>query len=489
VSLPQFDQKLFKEGLKSTCEKLRSIADNGHEIAVITHLDADGITSGSIMATALARLDAKYTVRTVSEMNTSLIERMRTEKHDFYIITDLGGGWASQLRKALADNWIIIDHHQIPKEEILTDDSGQVFNAWKYGIDGGKEIPAGGISYMVASELDRKNQNLSSTAIVSAVADRQDQGDKRSFVGLNTEILKTAQSLGLVNVDLDLMLTGRETRPLHEALAYTSFPYIDGLTWNVENCYAILKGAGIKLKDSEVNGGSSRWRVLSEFSQEEKSAILDAINKFVANSSRFLAGVLDDLIGCVYTLIKEDKHSQLRDAREFSAMLNACGRSGKAGVGISICMGDRNEMLAAGEAIIKEYGTTLRNYISTIFAERWRIVDDGKHIFVNGDGLLAEDMLGAVSSLLSGSPNLSGRLLFVRTLSNDGTYRFSSRKCLGCSSQANLGLIMRHCAQALSGNGGGHSAAAGCRIPSYTLENFLATVKIAASDPKFAAQP
>jgi single-stranded DNA-specific DHH superfamily exonuclease len=95
-------------------------------------------------------------------------------------------------------------------------------------------------------------------------------------------------------------------------------------------------------------------------------------------------------------------------------------------------------------------------------------------------------MLGAVSSLLSGSPSLGGRLLFVRTLAKDGTYRFSSRKCLDCKSQANLGLIMRHHAEALHGAGGGHSAAAGCRIPAIALEDFLASLKAATSDPKFA---
>jgi RecJ-like exonuclease len=467
------------EALKPFCEKLRSVVENGNGVAVITHLDADGITSGSIVASALARMEARYSVRAVSDMNTSVIDRMKNENHDFYIITDLGGGWASNLRKALGDKWVIIDHHQIPEEEMLTDDSGQILNAWKYGIDGGRHVPAGGMAYMVASTLDRKNRDLSCLAVVSAVADRQDQGDKRSFAGLNAEILKTAQTLGLVSVDLDIMLTGRETRPLHEALAYTSFPYIDGLTWNRETCHALLKNAGIKLK------GNGRWRVLTEFSQEEKSAVLDAIAKFVA-TSKTSTSVLNDLIGYVYTLANEDERSQLRDAREFSTMLNACGRIGKAGVGIAICMGDRNAMLGAGEEIVGSYRTTLRNYISTIFSEKWRFVDDGRNTFVNGDGLLAEDMLGAVSSLLSGSPSLSGRLLFVRTLTKDGTYRFSSRKCLDCKSQANLGLIMRHYADAFKGTGGGHSAAAGCRIPATALEDFLASIRAATSDLKFA---
>lgn len=470
----------LEEDLKPFCEKIRSVVENDSEIAVITHLDADGITSGSIVASALDRMGARYSVRAVSDMNPSVIERVKSENRDFHIITDLGGGWASELRKTFGDKWLIIDHHQIPEEEILTDDDGQILNAWKYGIDGGTQIPAGGMAYMVASTLDRKNRDLSCIAVVSAVGDRQDQGDKKSFVGLNTEILKTAQSLGLVSVDLDIMLTGRETRPIHEALAYTSFPYIDGLTWNREACHSLLKNAGIRLKDD------SRWRVLAELSQEEKSAVLDAIAKFVATSSKTSISVIDDLIGYVYTLTREDKRSQLRDAREFSTMLNACGRIGKAGVGIAICMGDRNAMLSAGEEIVGSYRTTLRNYITTIFNEKWRLVDDGRNVFVNGDGLLAEDMLGAVSSLLSGSPSLSGRHLFVRTLATDGTYKFSSRKCLGCTSQANLGLIMRHYAEQFKGAGGGHSAAAGCRIPSSALDDFIASLKTATSDPRFA---
>jgi single-stranded-DNA-specific exonuclease len=468
------------EALKPFCEKLRSPVENDSEIAVITHIDADGITSGSIIATALARLGARYSIRAVSDMNTGIIERMRIENRDFYVITDLGGGWASDLRKALGDRWAVIDHHQIPEQEILTDDDGQILNAWKYGVDGGREVSAGGMAYMIASALDKKNRDLSCVAVVAAVADRQDQGDKRSLTGLNSEILKTAQSLGLINVELDIMLTGRETRPLHEALAYTSFPYIDGLTWNREGCHALLKNAGIKLKED------GRWRVLAEFSQEEKSAILDAIARFVATSSKAATRIIDDLIGYVYTLSGEDKRSQLRDAREFSTMLNACGRIGRAGVGIAICMGDRNDMLSAGEEIVSTYRTTLRNYISTIFADKWRLVDDGRNVFVNGDGLVAEDMLGAVSSLLSGSPSLGGRLLFVRTLTKDGTYKFSSRKALGSTSQANLGLIMRDCAQAFKGAGGGHSAAAGCRIPSSALEDFMAGVRAATGDPKFA---
>jgi RecJ-like exonuclease len=472
------------DALKHFCEKLRTSVEGGNEVSIITHLDADGIIAGSIMAMALRRMGARYSVRAVSDMNSSVVENMKADGRDFYVITDLGGGWASNLRKALDNKWVIIDHHEITEEEILTDDEAQILNPWKFGIDGGKEVSAGGMAYMVASTLDLKNRDLSAIAVVSAVADRQDQGDKRSFFGLNAEILKTAQSLGLVSVDIDIILTGRETRPPHEALAYTLFHYIDGLTWNSEACYVLLKNAGIKLKD---NGG--RWRVLAEFSQEEKSAIVEAVAKFVGSSDKRLSEMLlDDLIGYVYTLAREDKRSLLRDAREFSTMLNACGRIGRAGVGIALCMGDRNTALSTGEEIMSTYKMTLRNNISTIFSEKWRLADDGKTTFVNGDGILEEAMLGAVSSLLSRSPSFWGRVLFVRTLTKDGTYKFSSRKCLHCKSQANLGVIMRQCSKALNGAGGGHSAAAGCSIPSSALEDFIAGIKEETNDPKIARE-
>ena len=474
--------KKIHQALKAFCDKIEYMVENEKEISIISHLDADGIASGSILSSALARLGAKCAIRTVSDMTLNVLEQMRYENHDFYVITDLGGGMANEFKQALDNRWAIIDHHQIPEHEISIDDNNQILNAWKYGIDGGKEISAGGMAYMVATTLDRKNKNLSPIAIVSALADRQDQGDKKSLLGLNSEIVKTAQSLRLISMDLDLLLTGRETRPIHEALAFTAFPYIEGLTWSTESCYALIKNAGIKMSK---NG---RWRVLSEISQDEKNIILNAIAEYVVNSSKNKeVNIIDNLIGYTYTLMHEDQRSLLRDAREFSTMLSACGRIRKSGVGIGICMGDRNDLLNEGEKIVTKYITTLRNYITSIFAEKWRMIDNGKSVFINGEGLLTEDMLGAISSLLSGSPTLGGRLVFVRTLTNDGFYKFSCRKSLGSTSKSDLGLIMRYCSESVGGSGGGHSLAAGCKIPLAKLEEFLSAVRNAILDAKFTA--
>jgi single-stranded-DNA-specific exonuclease len=468
----------FSDALKHFCEKLRATVEEGNEIAIVTHLDADGITSASIMAMALRRMGARCSVRTVSGMGPSVVEMMKADARDFYLITDLGGGWSSVLGRELGNKWLIIDHHELAEEEIITDDRRSILNPWKFGIDGGRELAAGGVAYKVAETLDFNNRDLSPIAIVSAVADRQDQGDKKSLLGLNAEILKTAQSLGLITVDLDVTLGDRETRPVHESLAFAESHYIDGLTWNKEACYLLLKNAGIKLKND--NG---RWRVLAEFSYEEKTNVVQAVANFVANSDKRLSEImLDDLMGYVYTLTREDKRSHLRDARGFSTMLNACGRIGRPGVGVAICMGDRSAALSVGEETISTYKATIRKNLSKIFSEKWRIADNGKSVFIIGDGILEEEILGGVSSFLSRSPSFRGRFLFVRTLTRTGIHRFSSRKCMDCKSEANLGKIMREVSEALNGQGGGHAAAAGCTIPSSKLEDFIAKIKLEISD-------
>jgi len=79
------------------------------------------------------------------------------------------------------------------------------------------------------------------------------------------------------------------------------------------------------------------------------------------------------LIGYTYTFPREDRRSFLRDGREFSTMLNSCGRISKSGVGIAICMGDRNKILREGETILSEYRKLIREYMNVLTNERWRI--------------------------------------------------------------------------------------------------------------------
>jgi len=455
-------EKNFEKALSFFEEKIKEIIKSGKKISVITHLDCDGITSGSIITKALIRSGAKCTVRTEKEFNKSLIEKLQNDARDFHIITDLGGGFAKDIDEKLGDNWFVLDHHQIPDEEF---DNERVINAWKYGIDGGNQISAGGMTFEAAKALDEKNIDLAGISVVSALGDRQDQGEKKSFIGINSEIASTAKNLGQIEIDLDLLLVGRETRPLPDALAFTSQPFIEGLTWNRDACLALLNSSGIKLKDG------SRWRVPSELNEEEKRSVIEAITKFTV--SKNATEIMEELIGYTYTFPKEDRGSFLRDGREFSTMLNSCGRIRKAGVGIAICMGDRNKMLKEGENILSEYRKVIRNYMNILGSERWRINDTQKFVMVNAEGVVPETMTGTISSLLAGSPKNAGKIVILRTNGEEGTIKFSSRKSMGCKSDINLSNLMRAGAEKFNGVGGGHDAAAGARITKDKLDGFL----------------
>jgi single-stranded-DNA-specific exonuclease len=454
--------KGFEESLSLFKDKISDCIKSKKSISITTHIDCDGLTSGSIIAKALIREGANCTLRTSKEFSKNIVESFKTDSRDFHIVTDLGGGFAKELNQTLGDDWIILDHHQISEEE---KDNQNIINAWKYGMDGGSEICAGGMAYLAAMALDEKNSDLSEIAVVSALGDRQDQGDRKSFTGKNFEIANTAKELGLVEMDLDLLLVGRETRPLAEAIAFTSQPFIEGLTWNKETCLSILKSSGIKLKEE------GRWRVPAELTEEEKKLVIKTITDFSPDKNT--TEVMSELIGYTYTFPKEDKRSFLRDGREYSTMLNSCGRINRSGVGMAICMGDRNQVLTEGEGILTDYRKKIKEYMNILSNERWRISENENCIMVNGEDIVPETMTGTISSLIAGSPKNIGKIVILRTRGEGNTIKFSSRKSFGCKSKINLSELMRTGAEKFDGIGGGHNAAAGAKITKDKLDEFL----------------
>jgi len=443
-------------------DKISDSIKSQKSISITTHIDCDGLTSGSIITKALIRAGAKCTLRTSKEFSQNVIDSLKNDSRDFHIVTDLGGGFGESLDQNLGENWVVLDHHQISEKE---HDNPRVINAWKYDIDGGVEVCAGGMAYLATLALDRKNSDLSALAVVAALGDRQDQGERKSFTGKNYEIANTAKELGLVDIDLDLLLVGRETRPLPDALAFTSQPFIEGLTWNRDVCLSLLNSSGIKLKE----GG--RWRVPAELTEDEKKLVIEEITKFT--SGKNATDIMSELIGYTYTFPREDKRSFLRDGREFSTMLNSCGRISKSGVGMAICMGDRDKILREGESILAEYRKLIREYMNVLSNERWRISESENCVMVNGEGIVPETMTGTISSLMAGSPKNSGKIIILRTKGEENTIKFSSRKSFGCKSMINLSELMKTGAEKFNGIGGGHDAAAGAKITKDKLNDFL----------------
>lgn len=477
----------IEQGLSYFADAVADRVRSGTPVSVTTHIDCDGLASGGILARALARAGASFTVSAVKEFGPETVKSLGSGPGRFHIIADLGAGMAGELDDRLGADWVVLDHHQIPDEE---KDNERVVNAWRFGIDGGTEVCGGGMSYLAAEAVDPRNADLAAVAVVAALGDRQDQGERRSMKGRNEAIQDSAVSQGLLEVDMDLLLVGRQTRPLPDALAATSRPFIGGLTWNRGACTALLTSAGIPLKD----GG--RWRVAAELSDEEKRMLVEAVARYAAGTAAGGGGggpgkdvdgpgkdtaevgganaAADEIVGKTYTLSAEDERGLLRDAREFSTLLNSCGRIGRAGVGVCICMGDRGAALREGEAALADYRGRIRRQMDRIASERGRTQRSGRVVTVNAAGVVPESMAGTIASLIAGSPRNAGAIVVLTADGdNDGTAKVSARAAPEGPGPVNLGALMSEAGEAFGGRGGGHAGAAGARIARDKLDGFL----------------
>lgn len=432
---------------------------------ILGHFDADGIISASIIGNAIHRRDGNYIIRICNDLNQEILKEIKEGEYDFHIFCELGSGIAKEINEILEDKWIILDHHQIPDDEIKMN---QVFNAWQFKYDGDKEISAAGIAYFVAKKMDGKNIDLSWLPVVAMITDRQDRGEKRSVLSLNKDILNDAIKEGLVNVQQDILLYGRETKPVYAALASMTTPFIPGLSGNNDACLATLSSTGLDLKQ---NG---RWRTLSDLTEDEKKKVITSIIPYLTqvNSGEEVA---DSFIGNVFILEKENEYSSLRDAREFGTLLNACGRMNRAGVGVSICLGDRSESLHESEKILAEYRSTLNRLIQMLLEDEARIVKQNTFNMIIGDGIVDEDMLGSLTSVMSEITRFESKILLIRT-TIIGNYKMSLRRSPKVNTKDELGAIIHEVANLYDGTGGGHESAADCKIPTSQIKIFLKTL-------------
>jgi RecJ-like exonuclease len=442
------------------------LARSGRRILVVTHIDADGLCSGSIVFEALTRRGANAVLRTVPELDPRTIAALASQKFDYHIFTDLGSTLVRELEASFDGRYLVVDHHQLSAEDMHRP---SVINAWAYGYDGGKEACSSTMAYYFASSLDPANVDLSPLAVVGALADRQDGGPGRSLIGLNESAAEEARATGLITVSKDLMFSGRETRPIHEAIAMTSTPYLEGLTGSKDAVLSLLHQSGIPLKE----GGS--WRTVSSLSPEERMKLTEVIAGSLG-AAEGATETLTDLFGTVYTLVFEDPFTPLRDAREFGTLLNSCGRMQVPGAGISLCLGDRAEALGTALGILSEYRSSINKAIQALSAEPTRFERHGRLVFVQGEGVVDERLLGPVISILASNPEFRGKVMVGRAASGDSEYKYSARVGDFFEGEVNLGLIMRVAAEAVDGVGGGHIMAAGAKVQTSRAEVFSKSI-------------
>jgi len=459
--------KAFTSDASEAANLISKCVEEGGFIHVVSHLDADGLAAAGVIGKALWRFGADFRVRIQQWVDEKIVAAITFDKPALTILTDLGSGYLNVLSKHLSSHQILIlDHHQP-----IGDAASNIFqvNPHLHGIDGSKDVSGAGVAYFTAKALDDTNKDLAGIAVIGALGDLQDKYEQRALGGLNKTVVADAVAAGYLKVEKDLMFFGRETRPIYKALAYTTSPFLPDISGEEDKSLAFLVSLGIKPKHRD------KWRALRDLSEEEKRQLCSALSDHLI-SKGYPSDVLS-LVGAVYTLVHEEPWTPLRDAREFSVLLNGTGRMEKAGLGVAICMGDRGSALEQAEAVLQEYRRTITKYLSWLMEEPDRIDELERIYVVRGEGFINEKVIGTLSSILSTSLPKPEKPIIAYAAADEEVVKVSARTLDTLTSKGlDLGEIMRVAAEKFEGKGGGHDIAAGAQVPIKKVDAFVKLV-------------
>jgi RecJ-like exonuclease len=485
------------------------------EVLLASHIDADGLTSAAIAATALRRAGIEFETVFKKQLDEAEIASIAAREEETVLFTDFGSGQLDVIaahERAGDFTPVIADHHQ-PADA----DTEYHLNPLLEGIDGASELSGAGASYVLAralgdategsvtgtraaSETSREqeatsgslseqrtesdapatdggavaagtddpagdNRDLAGLAVVGAVGDMQAVGGE--LVGANRGIVEEGVEAGVLAEGTDLAFYGKQTRPLPKLLEYASEVRIPGVSNDQRGAVSFLQGLDLDLKEGR------EWRRWVDLSDDERQQVASALVQH-ALSRGVPSDRVEDLVATTYTLTAEDPGTELRDASEFSTLLNATARYERADVGLAVCLGDREGALERARHLLRTHRRNLSEGISLV---EERGVERAEHVqYFDAGEEIRETIVGIVAGMALGVDGVDGDrpiVAFARKseeetkVSGRGTGRLVGRGL-------DLSVVMREAARSVGGDGGGHDVAAGATIPAGREEEFVA---------------
>jgi RecJ-like exonuclease len=215
-----------------------------------------------------------------------------------------------------------------------------------------------------------------------------------------------------------------------------------------------------------------KWRALRELTMEEKKALCSSLAEHLLSKGLHLE--VSSLIGNVYVLSLEKPSTSLRDAREFSVLLNSAGRLDRPSLGIAVCMGDRGAALDEANLVLENYRKDISRYLGWAMEKPERMREFNSVFVVYGESAVNEKVIGTVASILAYNLMSEKAILAFAYVLEEGIAKFSARTTEAAVQKGiNLAEVMRVASEAFGGKGGGHNIAAGSQVPIDQVESFI----------------
>ena len=439
----------FSEDIRAAADAVRSC----REVTIISHIDADGISSEAILAMALSREGIHVSTTFVRQLDPLTLDQVPDDS-SLKIFSDLGSGQQQMLMEKGLDpsRTIIIDHHVSQPA-----DHGDPFIEVNCLNHGHEKMSAAGVSYLVAREIDSINTDLAKLAVIGNVGDMMDREHLR-LTGPAREILLDGIRHGTVEMwERDLNIYGISTRPLPQSLAYSDDMDIPGVSRDIDGAAKFLERIGITPLQP------NRWPVWEDLSFDQKQLVCSAVIEQMVAHGKDTSRLFSDH----YLFPDEDwHHAPLRNASEFATMLNSCGRWQRPELGGAICRGDRVEAYREAEHMLRNHRSKIREVMMYITDTGVSELSHMLHIHVGGR--FPDTIVGIGAGMALSRLNPEKPILIMCEDSLDPSMTKISMRTRPEVVKKGVDL-QQALAQACEGregcSGGGHRIAAGAFIP------------------------
>ncbi|MDD5502754.1 MAG: DHH family phosphoesterase [Candidatus Thermoplasmatota archaeon] len=413
-------------------------------IRVISHYDADGLAAAGVVAEALRRMGKRFHLTIVHDPNADFIEMLAKENNELTIFCDMGSGQIDEIQKL--GKVIICDHHKPPKMQQYLGDIIQI-NSHIFGIDGTYEASASTVAFVLAIALSDMNWDLCQVGLAGAIGDRQ---GIFGLKGLNREIAEEGAKRGHIIESIGLNISGSAGTKLRELLAGCSDPFFCGVSGELEKADAFL--SSLKISSTFFH----------EISKEKQSALISILAmKLIKQGAR--PEIAERLVGKRYLL-----KNMGTDCEHMADLLNACGRSSKESLGVSLCINFCKYQKDA-EALLSEYQKKILDGVMRLRAGEFSEMKAIQHAEI-ADPALAGTVMGlALNSFLNQEKPAIGISIQgdKAKVSSRGT-KYLVDKGL------DLAYALKTASEFVGGYGGGHPIASGATIPKEKTKEFLA---------------
>lgn len=450
------DYGRFLGSFKNLVQEVRRVDG---PVKIVGHIDADGLAAIAIITKAFMRENIKFSVSVLKQINVNSIDEFAKEDYEYYLFADLGSGILKLIEEKLSDRKIfVLDHH---KPENFSSRNIIHMNPFLFGVDGDKEISGSGVAYLFAKEMNEKNKDMAHIAIIGAIGDMQ---ENKGFSGLNEIILKDAVDSGKLEIKKGLNMFGIHTRPIHKVLQFSTDPYIPGVTGNEGGAISFLEGLGINVKER------GKYKKLSDLDEEEmKKLVAGIIIKRLGSEDD-----PEDVMGPIYLLKGEDDDSPTRDAKEFSTLLNSCGRLNKFSLGIASCLGNKRLKKEAIN-LLTEYKREIINALNWFYNNRknGNVIEKKDYVIVNAEDNIKDTLIGTLASIISNS-NIYRKNSIIISMAHtlEGDVKVSLRSN-NDGEDIDLRHVIGEVVKRVGGEGGGHKCAGGCLVSQEKEEELI----------------